>query len=75
MTVFSRIVLVFSVFTSLSVQAQNVNNLNLLPLGDKESLMGNTGTGGVHSTGAVFYNPAALTQLEEIHFHYPDQLI
>lgn len=52
-----------SLYSSFA-EAQNVNNLNLLPLGDKESLMGNTGTGGVHSTGAVFYNPAALTQLE-----------
>jgi len=26
--------------------------------------MGNTGTGGLNSTGAVYYNPAALTMLE-----------
>lgn len=45
-------------------QAQLAYNTNILPLGDKEALMGNTGTGGMGSTGAVFYNPAALMQLE-----------
>jgi len=44
--------------------AQSVYNPNLLPLGDRESLMANTGTGGLKSTGAVFYNPGALATLE-----------
>jgi hypothetical protein len=44
--------------------AQLSYNTNILPLGDKEALLGNTGTGGLGSTGAVFYNPAALTLLE-----------
>jgi long-subunit fatty acid transport protein len=44
--------------------AQLSYNTNIMPLGDKEALLGNTGTGGLGSTGAVFYNPAALTQLE-----------
>ncbi len=44
--------------------AQLSYNTNILPLGDKEALLGNTGTGGLGSSGAVFYNPAALTQLE-----------
>ena len=48
--------------------AQTGVNTNILPLGDKESLMGNTGTGGLGSTGAVYYNPAAMTQLEGTSF-------
>ncbi len=44
--------------------AQGVVNPNALPLGDKESLMANTGTGGIGSPGAVYYNPAALTMLD-----------
>lgn len=49
---------------ALQGRAQLAYNTNILPLGDKEALMGNTGTGGLGSTGAVFYNPAALMQLE-----------
>ena len=48
--------------------AQTGVNTNIIPLGDKESLMGNTGTGGLGSTGAVYYNPAAMTQLEGTSF-------
>lgn len=48
----------------LPASAQLSYNTNILPLGDKEALLGNTGTGGLGSTGAVFYNPAALTLLE-----------
>ncbi|MBL8001262.1 MAG: hypothetical protein JNL05_04805 [Flavobacteriales bacterium] len=51
-------------FCAHPVTAQLAYNTNILPLGDKEALMGNTGTGGMGSTGAVFYNPAALMQLE-----------
>jgi hypothetical protein len=46
------------------LHSQSIFNPNIIPLGDKESLMGNTGTGGIKSTGAVYYNPAALTMLE-----------
>jgi hypothetical protein len=44
--------------------SQTAYNPNILPLGDKESLMANTGTGGLNSTGSVYYNPGALTQVE-----------
>ncbi len=44
--------------------SQSNYNPNIIPLGDKEALMGNTGTGGIGSTGAVYYNPAALTMLD-----------
>ena len=44
--------------------AQTAFNPNILPLGDTESLMGNSGTGGIGSTGAIYYNPAALTMVE-----------
>lgn len=45
--------------------SQVTYNASLLPLGDKEPLMANTGTGGLGSTGAVYYNPAALTMVDE----------
>ncbi|QCK16576.1 OmpP1/FadL family transporter [Mangrovivirga cuniculi] len=47
---------------------QSAYNPNILPMGDKEPLMANTGTGGLASTGAVYYNPAALTMLEGTSF-------
>jgi hypothetical protein len=43
-------------------------NMNILPVGDIEPMMANTGTAGLHSTGSVYYNPAALTQLERNSF-------
>ncbi|KAB2818194.1 hypothetical protein [Phaeocystidibacter marisrubri] len=45
-------------------------NQNIMPLGDKEALMANTGTGGHGSSGAVYYNPAALTELEGSSFSF-----
>lgn len=48
----------------LITMGQTAFNPNLLPLGDEEALMANTGTGRMGSTGAVFYNPAALSSLE-----------
>lgn len=50
------------------LSGQSAYNPNVLPLGNKEALMGNTGTGGVRSTGAVYYNPAALTMVEGTSF-------
>ncbi len=47
---------------------QSAYNPNILPLGHKEALMANTGTGGIGSTGAVYYNPGALASLEEDYF-------
>lgn len=43
-------------------------NTNILPLGDKEAMMANTGTGGVGSLAAVYYNPAALSDLQGTSF-------
>ncbi|MCB0805753.1 MAG: hypothetical protein KDC05_08125, partial [Bacteroidales bacterium] len=54
---------VLMLFCPVRIQAQTYNP-NILPLGDKESLMANTGTGGLGSVGAVYYNPAALTEVE-----------
>lgn len=54
----------FFIFIELALNAQTVYNPNIIPLGDKEPLMANTGTGGLESSGAVYYNPAALTQLK-----------
>lgn len=48
--------------------AQSAYNHNVLPMGDGEALMANTGTGGIGSPGAVFYNPGALTMLDGTSF-------
>jgi hypothetical protein len=50
------------------VYNQSGYNINILPVGDIESMMANTGTAGLTSTGAVYYNPSALTQLNENSF-------
>ncbi len=60
----SGIILLFCSFFYSAVSGQSAYNPNILPLGDKEALMANTGAGGLKSTGAVFYNPAALTMLK-----------
>lgn len=57
-------------FFFTSAKAQISYNQNILPIGDKESLMGNSGTGGLNSTGAVFYNPAALAGLRNRQFTF-----
>lgn len=49
--------LVVALALARPAHAQLSYNTNILPLGDKEALLGNTGTGGLGSTGAVFYNP------------------
>lgn len=56
--------ILFTILVLIKLPAQSVYNPNVLPLGDKEALMANTGTGGLSSTGAVYYNPGALTMLE-----------
>lgn len=62
------ILLLASFFGIRPLTAQSAYNPNILPLGDKESLMANTGSGGLTSTGAVYYNPGALTQMEGTSF-------
>lgn len=47
-----------------SAVGQTLFNPNVLPLGETEALMGNTGIGGVNSPAAVYYNPGALAMLE-----------
>ncbi|MGB3464603.1 MAG: hypothetical protein WBA74_05010 [Cyclobacteriaceae bacterium] len=47
-----------------NLNGQILFNPNILPLGETEALMGNTGIGGVGSPAAVFYNPGALAMLE-----------
>ncbi len=64
------LLLLFLVFTFTLAKAQISYNQNILPIGDKESLMGNSGTGGLNSTGAVFYNPAALAGLRDRQFTF-----
>jgi hypothetical protein len=55
---------VLILFHSTEVRSQVSYNTNIIPMGDKEPLMGNTGTGGLNSSGAVYYNPGALTMLK-----------
>jgi hypothetical protein len=38
-------------------------NPNVYPFGEREALVGNAGVAGGTSTGAVYYNPAALSRL------------
>ncbi len=64
MTAFAWSVILPMTFLPVFLTAQSAYNPNILPLGDKEALMANTGTGGLTSTGAVFYNPGALAQME-----------
>jgi hypothetical protein len=43
-------------------RADNANP-NIIPLGQNEAFLGNTGTGRPTDTGAVYYNPAGLAEL------------
>jgi hypothetical protein len=63
-------ILMLLLFTTKSVWVfcQVGYNTNTLPIGNIEPLMANTGTGGVNSSGAAYYNPAALTQLKGTSF-------
>lgn len=58
------------IFLSASIVlfGQTGYNTNTLPVGNIEPLMANTGTGGIQSSGSVYYNPAALTQLDGASF-------
>ena len=59
------LLLIFSIDYSYGQMDYNPNSL---PMGDVEALLANTGTGGVSSPGAVYYNPAALVMLEGTSF-------
>lgn len=56
------VALVFILATSLNANAE-VENPNLLPLGDREAYMGNAGVALQGSPGNIFYNPAGLGKL------------
>jgi len=51
-------------FTVGGAVGQTLFNPNVLPLGETEALMGNTGIGGMNSPAAVYYNPGALAMLD-----------
>ncbi|HEY3820630.1 MAG TPA: outer membrane protein transport protein [Polyangiaceae bacterium] len=40
------------------------SNPNLIPLGETEAFLGNAGVGRANDTGAVYYNPSGLAELE-----------
>lgn len=42
----------------------DITNRQILPLGERESFLANSGTGDAGDTGAVYYNPAGLTALK-----------
>jgi hypothetical protein len=42
------------------------SNPNYLPFGETQSFLGNTGIGRSNDTGAVYYNPAGLTEVSEV---------
>ncbi len=56
--------LLLSFFSILEAFSQTGYDNQILPVGGVEALMANTGTAGLNSVGAIYYNPAALTQLE-----------
>ena len=56
--------ILFFIGITPSSSGQPFSNPNILPLGDDEPLMANTGTGGLESNGSVYYNPAALAMLK-----------
>jgi hypothetical protein len=49
--------------SSAIARAGNANP-NLYPLGENEPFMGNTGVGRANDTGAVYYNPSGLAELD-----------
>lgn len=59
----------FAILTCLLILAIDTNadikNRNLLPLGEREALRGNTGTASAGSAGAVYYNPAGLASIKK----------
>jgi hypothetical protein len=62
---FSIVVLALS--PSISLAFSYIDNRGLLPIGDTEALMANTGVALSSSTGAVYYNPAGLASLTQNH--------
>lgn len=63
-----RISIIVFILSSSILKGQTAFNPNLLPLGEEEALLANTGTGRIGSTGSVFYNPAALASLDGTSF-------
>lgn len=57
-------IIILILFLNSLVYSQLSYNNNTVPVGEIEALMANTGVSGVNSTGSVYYNPAALTQLK-----------
>lgn len=54
-------------FPAISQAYSYIDNRGLLPIGEVEALMANTGVALSGSTGAVYYNPAGLASLEHTH--------
>ena len=54
---------ILALILSSSAKA-DILNRQLIPIGESEAFMGNTGTGRATDAGAVFYNPAGLSAVE-----------
>ncbi|HEX4923394.1 MAG TPA: hypothetical protein VFV50_04885 [Bdellovibrionales bacterium] len=53
-------------FQPAIVARADIKNRNLLPVGEKETFRGNSGTGVSGSPGSAFYNPAGLASLKGV---------
>jgi hypothetical protein len=56
--------LVVGTTTTLADADASASNPNLIPLGETEAFLGNAGVARATDTGAVYYNPSGLAELE-----------
>lgn len=62
--------LLISFILICSKNSYSLPNKNLIPLGDKEAFLGNTGVAVTNSTGSVYFNPANLPSLNKSKFSF-----
>lgn len=60
----NKIIALILILIPCILKGQFGYNTHIVPLGEKEALMANTGIAGVNSVGAILYNPGALTQVK-----------
>lgn len=61
------LILIFLIVFSSQSRAE-FGGLHVMPLGEREALMANTGVALRNSSGAVYYNPAGLVGVEHRRF-------
>jgi hypothetical protein len=52
------------VSSAVGIARADNSNPNVIPFGETESFLGNAGVGRANDTGAVYYNPSGLAELE-----------